>query len=103
LAPSPPPPPVGKLERSATHKKTKKERQLADGRAKSPIYFRASPTANRGGGHEREISNAGGKNRIFTEIDKCKPVLLGLSLAENLVKPLLSLYGTKWRERGYGY
>ncbi len=31
-----------------------------------------------------------------------KPVLLGLSLAGNLVKPLLSLYGTEWRERGYG-
>jgi hypothetical protein len=29
-------------------------------------------------------------------------VLLGLSLAGNLVKPLLSLYGTEWRERGYG-
>ncbi len=28
--------------------------------------------------------------------------LLGLSLAGNLVKPLLSLYGTEWRERGYG-
>jgi hypothetical protein len=26
----------------------------------------------------------------------------GLSLAGNLVKPLLSLYGTEWRERGYG-
>ncbi len=38
----------------------------------------------------------------FTEIDQCKPVLLGLSLAGNLVKPLLSLYGTEWRERGYG-
>jgi hypothetical protein len=23
-------------------------------------------------------------------------------LARNLVKPLLSLYGTEWRERGYG-
>ncbi len=38
----------------------------------------------------------------FTEKDECKPVLLGLSLAGNLVKPLLSLYGTEWRERGYG-
>ncbi len=35
-------------------------------------------------------------------MDQCKPVLLGLSLAGNLVKPLLSLYGTEWRERGYG-
>jgi hypothetical protein len=24
------------------------------------------------------------------------------ALAGNLVKPLLSLYGTEWRERGYG-
>ena len=31
-----------------------------------------------------------------------QPVLLGLSLAGNPVKPLLSLYGTEWRERGYG-
>ncbi len=23
-------------------------------------------------------------------------------MAGNLVKPLMSLYGTKWRERGYG-
>ena len=35
-------------------------------------------------------------------VDRCNPVLLGLSLAGNLVKPLLSLYGTEWRERGYG-
>jgi hypothetical protein len=52
--------------------------------------------------HEREISNAGRLNLNFSEIDQCKPVLLGLSLAGNLVKPLLFLYGTKWRERGYG-
>ncbi len=38
----------------------------------------------------------------FAEIYQCKPVLLGLSLAGNLVKPLLSLYGTEWREHGYG-
>jgi hypothetical protein len=38
----------------------------------------------------------------FAEIDHCKPVLLGRSLARNLVKPLMSLYGTEWRERGYG-
>jgi hypothetical protein len=37
----------------------------------------------------------------FAERDECKPVLLGLSLAGNVVKPLLSLYGTEWRERGY--
>ncbi len=56
----------------------------------------------RGGGHEREISNAGREKLDFAEIGQCKPVLLGLSLAGNLVKPLLSLYGTEWRERGYG-
>jgi hypothetical protein len=38
----------------------------------------------------------------FAEIDQCKPVLLRLSLAGNLVKSLLSLYGTEWREPGYG-
>jgi hypothetical protein len=30
----------------------------------------------------------------FSEIDKCKPVLLTCSLAENLEKPLMSLYGS---------
>ncbi len=45
----------------------------------------------------------GGKNWILPKyVGQCKPVLLGLSLAGNLVKPLLSLYGTEWRERGYG-
>jgi hypothetical protein len=52
--------------------------------------------------HEQDISNAGRYKLVFAEICQCKPVLLGLSLAGNLVKPLLSLYGTKWRERGYG-
>ncbi len=52
--------------------------------------------------HEREISNAGRKKMDFAERDECKPVLLKLSLAENLVKPLMSLFGTEWRERGYG-
>jgi hypothetical protein len=59
-------------------------------------------TALRGGGHEREISNAGRLKLVFAERDERKPVLLGLSLAGNLVKPLISLYGTEWRERGYG-
>jgi hypothetical protein len=36
------------------------------------------------------------------EIDQCKLVLLRLSLAGYLEKPLMSLYGTEWRERGYG-
>jgi hypothetical protein len=43
----------------------------------------------------------GGKKWI-SEIDKFKPVLLRLSLAGNLEKPLMPLYGTEWRERGYG-
>ena len=38
----------------------------------------------------------------FAEVDQCKPVLLGLSLAGNLVKPLMSLYEAEWREHGYG-
>jgi hypothetical protein len=42
-----------------------------------------------------------GKNWDFAERDECKPVLLGLSLAGNLVKPLLSLYRTEWRERSH--
>ena len=37
----------------------------------------------------------GGKNWIL-------PKEMGLSLAGNPVKPLLSLYGTEWRERCYG-
>jgi hypothetical protein len=35
----------------------------------------------------------GGKNLDFAEIDPCKPVFLGLSLAGYLVKPLLSSIG----------
>jgi hypothetical protein len=56
----------------------------------------------RDGGHEQLISNGGRFKPAFAQRDKRKPVLLGLSLARNLVKPLLSLYRTKWRERGYG-
>jgi hypothetical protein len=52
---------------------------------------------NRDGGHEQLISNGGRFKPAFAERDKCKPVLLGLSLAGNLVRPLLSLYGTEWR------
>ena len=44
----------------------------------------------------------GGKKLDFTEINQCKQILLGLSLAGNLVNPLLSLYRNEWRERGYG-
>jgi hypothetical protein len=52
--------------------------------------------------HDWEISNAGGKNWILPKRDQCKSVLLRLSLAGNLKKPLVSLYETEWRERGYG-
>jgi hypothetical protein len=38
----------------------------------------------------------------FAKRDKCKPVLLRLSLAGNLQKPLMSLYGTERKERVYG-
>ncbi len=38
----------------------------------------------------------------FCRKNKCKPVLLKLSLAGNLEKPLISLYGTEWSERCYG-
>ncbi len=48
------------------------------------------------------ISDAGRYKLDFAKIDQYKPVLLGLSLAGNLVKPLMSLYGTEWRDRGYG-
>jgi hypothetical protein len=43
----------------------------------------------------------GGKNWIFPKAMNANPVLLGLSLAGYLVKPLLTLYGTEWRELGY--
>jgi hypothetical protein len=36
--------------------------------------------------HEREISNTWRSKLDFAEIDKCKPVLLRLSLAGNLEK-----------------
>ncbi len=52
--------------------------------------------------HEQVISDAGWSKLDFAERDKCKPVLSRLSLARNLEKPVLSLYGAEWRERGYG-
>jgi hypothetical protein len=54
--------------------------------------------------HEREISNAKWrevKNGFRRKRNECKPVLLRLSLAGNLEKPLMSLYGTEWRECGF--
>jgi hypothetical protein len=36
----------------------------------------------------------------FAEREKCKTVHLRLSLAEILVKPVMSLHETEWRERG---
>jgi hypothetical protein len=52
--------------------------------------------------HDREISIAGRLKLDFAKRDHGQPVLLGLSLAGNLAKPLISLYGTGVRERGYG-
>jgi hypothetical protein len=43
----------------------------------------------------------GGKNWILPNRSKQTGSTLTL-LAGNLAKPLLSLYRTKWRERGYG-
>jgi len=37
----------------------------------------------------------GGKNLIFPQRDKCKPVLLRLSLGGTQEKPLMSLYGAE--------
>jgi hypothetical protein len=42
-----------------------------------------------------------GKNWILPK-NKSKSVLLRLSSAGNLEKSLMFLYGTEWRERGYG-
>ena len=45
----------------------------------------------------------GGKNWMdFAERGEFKPVFLRLSLAGNLVKPLISLCGAEWREHVYG-
>ena len=51
--------------------------------------------------HQRRY-DMNGRSQMQGGKNKCKPVLLRLSLAGNLEKPLLSLYGTEWRERGYG-
>jgi hypothetical protein len=37
----------------------------------------------------------------FAERDKCRPVLRRLSLARNLEKPVMSLYGTELTERNF--
>jgi hypothetical protein len=47
-------------------------------------------------------SNTGRSKLNFAERDECKPVFLGLSLAGNMVKPFIFLYGNEWRELGYG-
>ncbi len=44
--------------------------------------------------HEQLISD-------FSERVKCRLVLLRLWLARNLENPVMSLYGTEWRERGF--
>jgi hypothetical protein len=50
----------------------------------------------------RRSQMQGGKKRDFARKDTCKLVLLRFSLAGNLENPLMSLYGSEWRERGYG-
>jgi hypothetical protein len=52
--------------------------------------------------HEQEISNVEDLELDFAESDRCKPVVMRLSLAGTLEKPLMSLYGIKWREGGFG-
>ncbi len=42
------------------------------------------------------------RHELKTQNSKLKPVLLRLSLAGILEKPLMSLHVTEWRERGYG-
>ncbi len=46
--------------------------------------------------------DAGCQNWIFAGRNKCRSVLLKHSLARNLEKPVMSLHGTEWRDRGYG-
>jgi hypothetical protein len=59
------------------------------------LFTVASPEAVR---HERDFKFRKVKTG-FPNINKCKPVLLRLSLAGNLDNPLMSLYG---REHCYG-
>ncbi len=51
--------------------------------------------------HEQLSSNAGWSKLDFFQRDKCKPVILRLSLARNLEKSVMSLFWTGWRERGF--
>jgi hypothetical protein len=44
----------------------------------------------------------GDKNWFFPKEMNANRFFMGLLMAENLVKPLFSLHGTEWRERGYG-
>jgi hypothetical protein len=44
----------------------------------------------------------GGKNWIFPKEMNANQFFWDSHLAGNLVKPLISLSGTDWRERGYG-
>jgi hypothetical protein len=64
---------------------------MIDLRGISKIDFKT-----RGGTYE--ISDAGLSKLNFAERDKCRPVPLRLSLARNLEKPVMSIYGTKWRK-----
>jgi hypothetical protein len=58
-----------------------------------------SPEAVRHEGGRSQMQ--GGKNWFLPKEINANGSLLRLSLAGNLEKPLMSPYGTKWRERGY--
>ncbi len=80
------------LVRLSNHKKLnfykKNKLKVGDGSQNIPTINegrKAFLNETRDGGHEELISNGG----------RFKPVLLELSLARNLVKPLLSLCGTE--------
>jgi hypothetical protein len=46
------------------------------------------------------FSDAGWSKLDLAERDNCRPVFLRLSLTRNLEEPVMSLYGTDWRELG---
>jgi hypothetical protein len=42
------------------------------------------------------------RKKLILPKEMSKPVLPRLSLAGDMEKPIMLLYGTEWRERGYG-
>jgi hypothetical protein len=71
--------------------------RTGDASVPGPDIVEPNPEAVR---HEQAISDAGWSKGDLTETDIYRPVLLRLSLASNLEKQVMSLYGTEWRERG---